>query len=99
MFLALLRAPVYTWNCGSDVWFHGPGHYSPPDVTQRGQEGGERLLGNQVCWFLAGDFQELAAQASWEAWGEEETVRTQAPVQPLVLRSLVPHRKWLVLVQ
>ena len=42
---------------------------------------------------------ELAAQASWEAWGEEETVRPQAPVQPLVLRSLVPRRKWLVLVQ
>ena len=42
---------------------------------------------------------ELAAQASWEALGEEETVRPQAPVQPLVLRSLVPRRKWLVLVQ
>lgn len=60
----------------------------------RGQEGGERLLGNQVCWFLAGDFQELAAQASWEAWGGKETVRIQALAQQCCTASRLAGNGW-----
>lgn len=51
-----------------------------------------------MCWFLAGDFQELAAQASLGGLGREGDCQDPGPCAA-VLHSLAACRKWLVLVQ